>query len=451
MPTSLLSDVLAVHAFLDAHAAAGDFARVRGNMCRSVLAKLQAVNIELPEATSLTATFQNGPWSETELAQLQAALVDKISAPKCSATKNNTQTLLHFEHYMSASFIDALRSDAISTRAKLMRSATMLVDLGCPNPSERTVQGCIALTCLVAMGEEELETMSAACKLNSTRDFKAMIKLVAKSSQHDSLLPVFPPTAIEWKAHNPELFQKIFGSAGPVPLQIKHTVLAAAVSRWPMRQSSSAVKAPTDLASVASGPSSSQAMQGFMQCMQMMQSLFAKAAAPPQLDITMTPPAKISTLVQRSASVPLLALRPPEPKPTMDVVLPEGVAETPTPPIKKQKHDEHQDNSSSPLGLDDLEAAMREQFELRADRKRREKPLMKKPAAAVAVAPSASSGASGRRRPTPSADGSPVPYLGGVIYTSKTRFRAMKVRGDRIDCPYSFKPGEADTIQRAWG
>jgi len=110
----------------------------------------------------------------------------------------------------------------------------------------------------------------------------------------------------------------------------------------------------------------------------------------------------------------------------------------------EQKPTEEIKNEIEPLSLDELEKEMRANINKRQAAKELGG-VKKRPAKASGAVSVGKPG-----RPSPPADRSPMPYLNGVIYTNQNKFRAYKVRGDRIESGYQFNINDQSTIDRAW-
>lgn len=158
-------------------------------------------------------------------------------------------------------------------RVKLTSVAKLLVDLGCLNPSERIVQAVVATTWAIINGTEETERMSGVCKLNITGDFKSILKVLVKDAAKRGVtanIKMYPPNVDMIKGSIGGLpdavYNKIYGSVGPVAVGLKDEDIVSAIHAWPMRKTASSVQQDSQKLSL---PSSS--MSGFMQFMQCMQ------------------------------------------------------------------------------------------------------------------------------------------------------------------------------------
>ena len=183
MQHCLAPDVDAVHSFLEAHACstASNPEAAKSNMYLSLLAKIRKASISIPIATQLLEKIQQARWTPDQKASLQDALTSS-SFQVGTSSRNATQTLLHLERYMSDEVLQCLQNREVPSRAKMIRAATLLVDLGCVSPSEKSIQACIADCVLIMLGSAEVTAMSPMCKLNMSRDFKDMVKACFRNS-----------------------------------------------------------------------------------------------------------------------------------------------------------------------------------------------------------------------------------------------------------------------------
>ena len=194
---------------------------------------------DLESASDIIDKIQGAIWSQEQKRALQSAVTSRIQAPAATSglSRNVTQTLHHFQKYISHDLLQALQRKDLAVRGQLMRVAMMLVDLGCINPSEKTIQDCMATSSLIMMAENEVSALSPACKLNMSRDFKSMVKTCVKN-RHDRNIPllcIFPSSAEEWKSHAPEQYEKLFGTNRGVNIKLNDSLLAFLVRTWPCR------------------------------------------------------------------------------------------------------------------------------------------------------------------------------------------------------------------------
>ena len=109
----LAKDVESVRTFLAAHAksAAGGDESVKANMCNSLLAKIRGATIDLESASDIIDKIQGAIWSQEQKRALQSAVTSRIQAPAATSglSRNVTQTLHHFQKYISHDLLQALQ------------------------------------------------------------------------------------------------------------------------------------------------------------------------------------------------------------------------------------------------------------------------------------------------------------------------------------------------------
>ena len=463
----IYEDVVAMHSFLAAHgssAASEDFSRVRADMCRSLTAKLGTAIIDMNMATKIINEIQEGPWAVEQRRTLQTLVTQQMTAPRAASTSNGTQTLLHFDQYISKDLAAILRDEASPQRAKFMKAASLLVDIGCVNPSEKTIQTVVATTALAVLGPVNVEQMNGMCKLNITNDFKSMVKMHKKSRpMQQPSLAVFPCNAQAWGESQPEAFAKIYGDDGPVDLNFPLDVLAGAVQMWPMRKAATSVK--------TSQPAGYQQMPvqfaPFFQMMQQMMQIGQQERAPGQLGLQM-----LNTPTPSKRNKAVMSLEDLSPEEISKVPEPKGkplqaVEEKPLQAVE-EKHFEAVEkneargvevpeslpkkNASVPVA--EIEEQVRQQLRKREreGEETRTRIVSKRPASASASSTSSTPATGTCTRPTWPRDFKPISYLNGRIYTLKkeNRFRGFSVLGDSKDFRSTFIPGDEESIAKAW-
>jgi hypothetical protein len=182
-----------------------------------------AGNLSHADGALLTSTFDKELWKPELCAQLVEAVNVAVTTEPASPQQNSTQLMLSPDEYLPDSILKMTTDLKISLNEKFGRVADWLIDIGAPNPSEKSRQCLIALLARIS-GEFDHLTEQQFHKIFN--EFKGILEGIrSRRSSLQESLPLriwkFPSTIAEFRRLYPETYDRIYKNDPPAGIQCK--------------------------------------------------------------------------------------------------------------------------------------------------------------------------------------------------------------------------------------